>query len=113
MEQILFGFTVVKDGHNRFKISCENGPPDMIVTIKKEGNGFRAVCNYSKWERQASGPYQAMHLHETVEQTLKELLISLRPDPQKSLLDFCWVPEKQNFIILGNGDKLLYNEFKK
>ena len=113
MEKELFGFKIEEIGKDHYKISCLHSPQDMVVKIKKQGSGYRAICNYSIWYKGAAGPYQAMHLHPTKDQTLNELLISLKPAENEPLDKYCWVKEKSDYVMLGNGQILSYNDFMK
>jgi len=80
MEADLFGFTLTEISKRKYKVTGNNCPNDMLITIKKEGDGYRAVCNYSLSTRSNDDiGYQAMHLLSTSEETLKHLLISLKP----------------------------------
>ena len=83
----------------------------MIVKIKKESAGYRAICNYSKWTRGAANHYQAMHLHSDKEQTLKELLISISVHEDANLKNFCWVDDKQEYVYHPNGDIEKFSSF--
>jgi alkyl hydroperoxide reductase subunit AhpF len=75
-----YGFTLTEILEKRFKVTGNNCPDDMIITIKEFENGYRAECNYSLSTRTNDVVgYQAMHLLPTLEETLEHLLISLKP----------------------------------
>lgn len=79
MENENYGFTLTEILERRFKVTGNNCPDDMVITIKEYENGYRAECNYSLSTRPNDVGYQAMHLLPTPEETIKHLLISLKP----------------------------------
>ena len=80
MEDNLFGFTLTEISNNKYKVTGNNCPSDMVITIKNLSNGYRAECNYSLSIRNNDAiGYQAMHLLATKEETIKHLLMSLKP----------------------------------
>ena len=80
MESDSLGFTLSKIRGNKYKVTGNNCPDDMVITVKKERERYRAECNYSLKRKNAANAYQAMHLCPTPEETLNHLLISLKPD---------------------------------
>ena len=79
MEKELFGFSVTEISKSKYKVTGPNCPNDMEVVISKEGNAYRAECNYSLKVKNAASAYQAMYLRSTPEETLQHLLMSLQP----------------------------------
>jgi len=78
MEKELFGFTLTEVFIKKYKVTGNNCPDDMEITIVKEGNAYVATCNYSLKTKTASNAYQAMHFKPTAEETLTHLLMSLQ-----------------------------------
>jgi len=80
MENDLYGFTLTELSKKKYKVTGNNCPGDMVITVKKVSDGYRAECNYSLSTRNNDDVgYQAMHLLPTPEETIKHLLISLKP----------------------------------
>ena len=80
MENTFLGFTLTEISNNKYKVAGNNCPSDMVITIKNLRKGYRAECNYSLSIRDSDNiGYQAMHLLTTKEETIKHLLISLKP----------------------------------
>jgi hypothetical protein len=79
MEVDYSGFTLTKISKKKYKVTGNNCPADMEITVKKESWGYRAECNYSLNVKGLDHPYQAMHLCPTAEKTLTHLLLSLKP----------------------------------
>jgi hypothetical protein len=86
MKNELFGFTIDEIG-TIYKVTGNNCPDDMEITVKKEQRAYRAVCNYSLKRKNADTGYQAMRLCPTPEETIKHLLMSLQsggnPSPEE------------------------------
>jgi len=80
MENNNYGFTLTEIPEKRYKVSGNNCPDDMIITISEYQNGYSAECNYSITNNDNDVGYQAMHLLPTQEETLEHLLISLKPN---------------------------------
>jgi hypothetical protein len=112
VEKQMYGFTIEELDKGRYKISGKYIPDDMVVTVKKDGNRFRASCNYSKWERGADNPYQAIHPHDTEQRSLEGSLIYLSISETTSPEDFCWVDEKRKYVVRSNGKKIPYKDFQ-
>jgi hypothetical protein len=76
MEDELFGFTINEIG-KIYKVTGNNCPDDMEITVKKEQAAYIAECNYSRKGKSAASDYQAMRHCSTPEETIKHLLMSL------------------------------------
>jgi len=80
MEDKNYGFTLTEIPVKMYKVSGNNCPDDMIITVKEYPNGYRAECNYSISNREEDVGFQFMHLLPTLDETLEHLLISLKPN---------------------------------
>jgi hypothetical protein len=78
MEKEHFGFTLTEVFVKKYKVTGDNCPNDMEITISMEGNAYVATCNYSLKTKIASNAYQAMHFKSTAEETLSHLLMSFK-----------------------------------
>jgi len=84
MQNSFYGFTIIEITDRKYQVTGNNCPSDMEIRINKEHNGYRAECNYSLKNKNASNSYQAMHCLPTLEETINHLLMSLQPNKDSS-----------------------------